>query len=105
MKALHSLYIKKEVLKTLLDVLNKKTGKEAKGIELTISTGNDPNNYEQTVVGWVSQSKEQREAGKQRFYVGNGKTIWSDTARASAPPVRQPEHEDRGINDDSDLPF
>lgn len=102
MKALHSLYIKKEALETLLSVLNKKQGKEANGIELTISTGNDPNNYEQTVSGWVSQTKEQREAKKDRFFVGNGKTFWSESEEFKPKGKNEP----KGINEDlDDLPF
>lgn len=103
MKALHSIYIKKEVLETLLSVLNKKQGKEASGVELTISTGNDPNKYEQTVSGWVSQTKEQREAKKERFFVGNGKTFWSESTQNA--PTAAPA-DDRGVNSDlDDLPF
>lgn len=98
MKALHSLYIKKETLQTLLSVLERKQGKESNGIELTISTGNEPNQWEQTVSGWVSQTKEQREAKKDRFFVGNGKTFWSEGSQHKPEKAKPREDLD-------DIPF
>ena len=78
MSDLNSLYIKKETLKTILATLETKEGKEGKGIELTIARNNNSNDYGQNVAAYVSQTKEQREAEKPRFYVGNGKTFWTD---------------------------
>lgn len=104
MASLNSLYIKKETLKTLYDTLCKKTGKEGKGVELTISLSDETNQYDQNVSAWVSQTKEQREAGKDRYFVGNGKTFWTNDGEL--PQSRQDdEHEERGINDNGDLPF
>ena len=62
MASLNSLYIKKEVLETLLNVLTKKG---EKGIELTVNISDTENQYGQNVSAWVSQSKEQRQ-GKER---------------------------------------
>lgn len=75
MASLNSLYIKKETLQKMLDVLNKKN---EKGIELTVSINDEVNNYDQNVGAFVSQSKEQRDAKKEKFYVGNGRTFWTD---------------------------
>ncbi len=75
MSSLSSIYLKKETLQTLLDVVTKKG---EKGLELTVSLSDETNQYEQNVSAWVSQSKEQREAKKERFYAGNGKTFWTD---------------------------
>jgi len=75
MSSLSSLYIKKETLKTILNVLEKK---DDKGIEFTISINEDSNKYGQNLSSWVSQSKEDREAKKDRFYIGNGKCFWTD---------------------------
>ena len=33
------------------------------------------NDYNQNVSAWVAQSKEEREAEKKKFYVGNGRDI------------------------------
>ena len=78
MSDLNSLYIKKETLKTILATLETKEGKEAKGIELTIDRNKNSNDYGQNVAAYVSQTKEQRDQKKPRFYVGNGKTFWTD---------------------------
>lgn len=101
MASLNSLYIKKQTLETLLSVLNKKQGKEAEGVELTVSLNDKENEYKQNVSAWVSQSKEQIKDKKPKFYVGNGKTFWSNSVTKQEPKQEEP----RGINDDGDLPF
>lgn len=93
MASLNSLYIKKEVLETLLNVLTKKG---EKGIELTVNISDTENQYGQNVSAWVSQSKEQRQAKKERYFVGNGKQFWTDGA--------QPSKQSESVADD-DLPF
>ncbi|AXF52581.1 MAG: hypothetical protein [Caudoviricetes sp.] len=75
MSALSSIYIKKEVLEVMLDVMTKK---DMKGIELTASINDESNHYGQNVSVYVSQSKEEREAGAKKFYVGNGSVFWTD---------------------------
>jgi len=75
MGALTDLYVKREVLKTLLDTLDKKG---ENGISLTISISDEPNQYNQNVSSFVSQTKEQREAKKEKFYFGNGRVVWTD---------------------------
>lgn len=97
MATLNSLYIKKEVLQTLLDTLNRKKGDESKGIELTINVDDKQNQYGQNVSGWVSQTKEQREAKKQRFFVGSGKTFWSSI------PTTVEQHEQKPQAQSSDF--
>lgn len=87
MSNLSSIYIKKETLKTLLEVVEKKG---EKGVEITLSTGDETNEYGQNVSGYVAQTKEQRESGKPKFYVGNGKVFWTDgkitvAAKQAAP--------------------
>lgn len=75
MASLNSLYFKKETLEILLKTVN---AKNEKGVEITVSINDDTNNYGQNISAYVAQSKEQREAKKQRFYVANGKTFWTD---------------------------
>ena len=75
MSALLDVYIKKETLKTLLDVVEKKG---EKGVSITISVNDETNEYGQNVSSYVSQSKEDREAKKPRFYAGNGKVFWTN---------------------------
>lgn len=75
MSSLNSLYIKTETLKTLFQTLEKKG---EKGIEITLSINDDVNDYDQNISAYVSQTKEERDAKKQKYYVGNGKTFWTD---------------------------
>lgn len=77
MATLSSIYIKKETLQTLLNVLNAKQWNDGKGVSITISQNDESDKYGQNVASWVSQTKEQREAKKERFFVGNGKVFWS----------------------------
>lgn len=75
MSALASIYLKKETLETLLKGVEQKG---EKGITLTINISDQSNDYGQNVSAWVSQTKEQREANKPRFFTGNGKVFWTD---------------------------
>ena len=75
MNNLATLFIKTETIKILLETLQKKG---SKGVELTISTSDKNNEYNQNVAAWVAQTKEEREAEKKKFYVGNGRVFWGD---------------------------
>src|SRR5574344_587191 len=77
MASLSEIYLKKSTLETMLKVLNAKQGKDGEGVKITISLSDQPNNFGQNVSAYVAQTKEQREAKKPLFYVGNGKTFWS----------------------------
>lgn len=103
MGSLSTIYIKKETLKTLLDVVSKK---DEKGIEITISTNDESNLFGQNVSSYVSQSKEQREAKKDKFYVGNGKVFWTD-GKVVIGVKKEETHEAKPITDDDEdpLPF
>ena len=105
MSSLNSLYIKTETLKTLFQTLDKK---DEKGIEITLSINDEVNDYDQNISAYVSQSKEEREAKKPRFYIGNGKTFWTDgkitvakkKETHNAVPLETPP-----IPEGDDLPF
>ena len=103
MGSLSTIYIKRETLKNLLDVVSKK---DEKGIEITISTNDDSNQFGQNVSSYVSQTKEQREAKKDKFYVGNGKVFWTD-GKVSVGVKKEETHQATPITDDEpdDLPF
>ena len=75
MAQLTDLYVKLDTLKVLVSTLEKKG---EKGIALTIGINDEANNYGQNVIATISQSKEEREAKKPKYYVGNGKTFWSN---------------------------
>ena len=110
MGSLASIYIKKETLETLVSVLAKKKGNEAKGIELTVSINDDSNQWGQNVSAYVSQSEEQRTAKKEKFYVANGKVFWTNgTIKIGVKEEDQPATANAApeINplQDDDLPF
>ncbi|MDV3768148.1 hypothetical protein CMU26_01140 [Elizabethkingia anophelis] len=98
MSSLNSLYIKKETLERLLSTVTKKN---EKGVELTISIQEEGNQYGQNVSAFVSQSKEQRDSGVNKFYVGNGNTFWTDR---KIQVVKKNNSSGTG-SDDNDLPF
>jgi hypothetical protein len=75
MSSLSEIYLKKEVLETLLKTIS---AKGENGVSITISTSDETNNYGQNVTSFVSQTKEQREAKAGKYYVGNGKVFWTD---------------------------
>tara|TARA_R110002051_G_scaffold308116_1_gene379546 strand:- start:32569 stop:32895 length:327 start_codon:yes stop_codon:yes gene_type:complete len=108
MSSLSSIYIKKETLKTLLDTLGKKG---EKGIEFTISINEEANEYDQNLSAYVAQTKEARDEGKKRFYVGNGKVFWTDGVIKSFKEIKEAEPEPLQASpvssdeEDDDLPF
>jgi hypothetical protein len=107
MSALTDLYIKKDVLKTLLDTLEKKGDN---GISITISISDEPNQYNQNVSSFVSQTKEQREAKANKFYIGNGRVVWTDGKIVKVDYQPKPEQTGTAQADvsntgEGDLPF
>ena len=98
MSSLNSLYLKKEVLEQLLAGMNKKG---MAGIEFTISIADESNQYGQNVSGYVAQTKEERDAQKKRFFVGNGKTFWTD-GKITIPAKQQPAANANPLLDDDD---
>lgn len=104
MSSLGSFYLKKNTLETLLKTVD---AKGEKGVEMTLSINDETNQYGQNIAGWVSQSKEQREAKKDRFFTGNGKIFWSDgtikVAEKKEVETVQAEPFDSASN--NDLPF
>lgn len=97
MSALHDIYVKKSVLKELYQTLEKKG---ENGVSLTISISDETNKYGQNVSSWVSQTKEQREAKKERYFVGNGKVFWTD-GNIQVAEKKEPEAD----SESGDLPF
>jgi len=104
MASLNNVYFKKETLKTLLETLEKKGDK---GISITVALNDDTNEWGQNISAYVSQSKEEREAKKARFYVGNGKTFWTDgkVTVAEKETVSEKNVNKLAKEIDSDLPF
>lgn len=101
MAALLNIYLKEETLKTLLETVQKKN---EKGVSITVSANDEIGNYEQNVSAYVSQTKEQQEQKVKRFYVGNGRVVWSkgelivppkqDNAQPTSSPMPTEESDD-----------
>lgn len=119
MAVLSDLYFKKETLETMLKVLN---AKQQNGLSITIAINDDVRIFEhekgeilQNVSAWVSQSKEEKDSGKEKYYVGNGKVFWhNDVSVLTAKEIREGQTQQsepvagkQGNHDDNtdDLPF
>ena len=68
----------------------------------TLSISDKTNEYGQNISMFEEQTKEQREAGEPRKYVGNGKVFWTDGSVSVAEKV---EKETASAATDTDLPF
>jgi hypothetical protein len=70
-------------------------------VNLTMSV-NDETRYGNNASIYISQTKEENEAKKQRTYLGNGKVVWNNGSIVNAEKeVKQAAQEEVG----SDLPF
>ena len=113
MSALVEIYLKKEALETLLKAV---TQRNQKGIGITISINDESREFDgqngkiyQNVSAYVSQTKEQREAKKEKYYVGNGSVFWTDgkitKAGATANEIETIDAEVVNPEPTDDLPF
>lgn len=105
MAQLANLYIKKDTLQTILKTLE---AKGTDGLEFTLSINDNANDYGQNISAFVSQTKEQREQGMKKFYVGNGKNFWSNKGEfkpsREAQSNGQPQQAPIG-NGEDELPY
>lgn len=53
-------------------------GKKGKYLNVTVSINDETDQYGNNAAIYVSQSQEEREAGKDRTYLGNGRVVWTD---------------------------
>ena len=74
-----------------------------KYLNISITINDDPDQYGNHASISVSQSKEEREAGQAKVYLGNGKIVWQSSPQAS----NEPNNNWGGANNPSedDLPF
>jgi hypothetical protein len=71
-------------------------------INLTMAV-NDETKYGNNTSIYVSQTKEEREAKKQRQYLGNGKVVWTDNNIVLAQ--REQQVQAVTSTEETDLPF
>lgn len=102
MAGLADIYIKEETLEIILKTLKKK---QAKGISITINVGDKSNAYGSNVSAHISQSKEDREAKKEKFIVGFGKVFWTDGTMIKGDKPQGTAPSTFSASNDDDLPF
>lgn len=98
---LADIYVKKEKLKEIISVLDKK-GED--GINLTISIYDTPNAYNQNTAVYVSQSEQQRKSEK-KYYIGNGNVFWTDGRIFANKPKKEYKEKEEQKKQSGDLPF
>lgn len=101
MATIAEFYFKAEVLETLLQVVK---AKQDKGVSITVNINDETNQYGQNVSAHVSQKKEEREAKKAKYYVGNGKVVWTDGTIKKAEK-KEEEVQQAKVISSNDLPF
>ena len=72
-------------------------------VNLTMSV-NDETRYGNNTGIYVSQTQEEREAKKQKTYLGNGKVVWNNGTIKNAEREAAPEVE-ASPQESADLPF
>jgi len=72
-------------------------------VNLTMSV-NDETRYGNNAGVFVSQTQEEREAKKQKSYLGNGKVVWNNGSIVNAEKEEQAESVTKEA-ETSDLPF
>lgn len=103
MASLSEIWIKKETVELLYKAFQKNT--EINGIGITISLNDESNEWGQNVSAYLSQTKEEREEKKKKFYVGNGKTFWTDGKITLGAKKEDKVEVAEVIDDKDDLPF
>ncbi len=86
MSSINNIYIKKATLETLLKGLE---AKNQDGISIDVSISDEAGQYNNNIWAYVAQSKEDREAKKPRYTVGNGRTVWTDGVIKAIPYMDQ----------------
>jgi len=99
MAALLDIYLKKETIETILKTLNVKN---QNGVSITIATNDETNQYGSNVSAWVGQTKEEVDAKRPKYYVGNGKVFWTDGKITKAVKNEQTKQE---VIKSDELPF
>ena len=72
-------------------------------VNLTMSV-NDETRYGNNTGIYVSQTQEEREAKKQKTYLGNGKVVWNNGSIVNAERDNAPKVE-TSTEEAADLPF
>lgn len=76
-------------------------------LAIDIAIKDEKNQWGQDTSLSIQQSKEQREAKKERIYIGNGKTVWESSASTnnSASSNNEPTNITPDDGEEENLPF
>jgi hypothetical protein len=64
-------------LKKLKEIVETLESRDETGFKMTISIGDESNEFGQNVALYAEQTKEQRENKTPRYYCGNGRVNWT----------------------------
>lgn len=106
MAALGQIFLKKEKLVEMIELIDQKN---AKGVSISLSISDEPSKYGENISAYIEQSQDERTAKEPKRYMGNGKIYWNNniikngvkiesTTSTEPPPVENYEGSD-------DLPF
>jgi len=76
-------------------------GDKGKYLNLTIAVNDEKDKFGNDVSCWQGQTKEQRESGEKKNYLGNGKVFWQSNFEQQPTNTTAQNTEDT----DDDLPF
>jgi hypothetical protein len=79
-------------------------GKDGKVFyNFTLAINDEANQFGQNVSAYDSQTKEERDAKKQKSYLGNGNVVWTDGNIKAVKKEGQPATQQAAV--EVDLPF
>ena len=61
-----------------LSIDKTKVTKDGKYLNITIGIADETDQYGNSVSAWEAQTKEERESGEKRTYVGNGRVLFTE---------------------------
>ena len=79
-------------------------GKKGVYYNFTLSVNDETNQFGQNVAVFDSQTKEERDAKKDKVYIGNGKVVWTDGS-CVAVEREKGEAQETVAASSNDLPF
>jgi hypothetical protein len=81
-------------------------GKDGKVFyNFTLAINDEANQFGQNVSAYDSQTKEERDAKKQKSYLGNGNVVWTDGNIKAVKKEGQPATQQASSLVDDSLPF
>lgn len=77
----------------------------AKYLNVSITINDDPDNYGNHASIAINQSKEEREAGQAKVYLGNGKIVWTQAAKETDHTRKTVGNWNNNNSTEDSLPF